>query len=127
MLSRKEIKEILKAAWDDKTCYPLLKNKWSKELPEIGQCAVTALLIQDLFGGTIVYNKTYDHFWNILPTGKPLDLTRTQFSHYSKLRVDTSIDRNEILYSLNAKRQRTYNRYLLLKKRVKNVLPVSQL
>lgn len=54
---------------------------WSSELPEAGQCAVTALLVQDIFGGVLmraVVNGE-SHYWNKLDDGTEIDLTRAQF------------------------------------------------
>jgi len=61
-------------------------DEWSEANPARGQCAVTALLVRELFGGDIlVANVLRDgrrierHAWNRLPSGLTLDLTREQF------------------------------------------------
>lgn len=54
---------------------------WSSELPEAGQCAVTALLVQDIVGGVLmraVVNGE-SHYWNKMDNGTEIDLTRAQF------------------------------------------------
>ncbi len=122
MKKEKALENILLKAWDKKTCYPVLQSKWKENRPEIGQCAVTALITQDFFGGSIVYNQTYDHFWNILPTGKSLDLTKSQFPKNIVLKPHNQVDRKVILTSEEAKKQKTSKRYKLLKARVTQIL-----
>ena len=63
---------------------------WTPENPAWGQCAVTSLVVQDYFGGDIVWAvatppeeiepgvKDYSHYFNLIG-GKELDLTREQF------------------------------------------------
>jgi len=47
-----------------------------------GQCAVTALVVQDLLGGDLI-RAVIDgesHYWNMIPGVGEIDLTRWQFS-----------------------------------------------
>lgn len=111
------LEKAVKKAWTKDTCYPPDRNNWTKEKPEIGQCAVTALIVQDEFHGDIVYNSQFDHYYNILPSGKKMDLTKGQFS--SKITGPAVVvNRDEILYSPNAQKFKTLQRYRLLKKRL---------
>src|SRR6266542_1989932 len=118
----KNIQNAIRKSWDQDTCYPSVKDNWKKDLPELGQCAVTALLIQDKLGGNIVFDETNNHFWNILPNGETIDLTRKQFSDEVKIVPMYIVDRNYLLFSESAKRQKTLARYKLLKKRVNSYL-----
>ncbi|MBI1363082.1 MAG: hypothetical protein GC134_03780 [Proteobacteria bacterium] len=59
---------------------------WTPENPAYGQCAVTALLVQDLCGGEIVWAEAVlpdgskvSHYFNRLDGGEELDVTRGQF------------------------------------------------
>lgn len=55
-------------------------ERWTEENPAWGQCAVTALLVQDLLGGDLL-RSTVDgisHYWNRID-GFDLDLTLRQF------------------------------------------------
>lgn len=54
---------------------------WTPENPTFGQCAVTALLVQDIHGGELLRGKVgqVSHYWNRLPDGSELDLTWEQF------------------------------------------------
>lgn len=54
---------------------------WSRENSAYGQCAVSALVVQDHFGGELLRARVdgISHYWNRLPTGLEVDLTRKQF------------------------------------------------
>lgn len=56
-----ELKDILTKSWSQKT-----SSKWTKECPSCGQCSVTALVIQDRYGGSILKTKVGGswHFYN---------------------------------------------------------------
>ena len=48
------LEEALKKAWDQTTCYPPMAEDWSPDNPAYGQCYVTALIVNDFFGGKIL-------------------------------------------------------------------------
>lgn len=54
---------------------------WTARNPARGQCAVTALLIQDEAGGDLLRGIVAgeSHYWNRLPSGEIVDLTLEQF------------------------------------------------
>lgn len=86
------IRSALKTAWSIET-----SSKWLPDNPALGQCGVTALVVQDLLGGDILKTRTGDawHFYNRIG-GKRLDFTQAQFSSpivYS----DFPADREEAL------------------------------
>jgi hypothetical protein len=74
------IREILEKKWCPETAYR--KKDYSPELPSRGQCYVTSLLINHLFGGEIINGKVKyngeSHYWNIV-NGKGVDLTSDQY------------------------------------------------
>ena len=39
--------------WCEYTCAPRLREKWSRENCTLGQCSITAFLVQDIFGGRV--------------------------------------------------------------------------
>lgn len=69
----------LQAAWDADTAFD--GASWTCDRPERGQCAVTALVVQDVLGGAIMRARVHgeSHYWNLLADGRELDLTRGQF------------------------------------------------
>jgi len=75
-----ELKQWLLQSWDLKTCSPGLKDSWNKENPSLGQCAITALIVNDFFGGKIMrcMASTGSHYYNIIGD-KQVDLTVEQF------------------------------------------------
>jgi hypothetical protein len=64
------------AAWSAETA-----TTWSSANPARGQCSVTALVVQDLLGGSILKTKIgHDwHFYNSLDSQR-IDLTESQFA-----------------------------------------------
>ena len=69
--------ETLGSAWSLNS-----SPSWSPENPAKGQCSVTSLVVQDLFGGDIVTTQTKGgtHFYNLID-GKRYDLTKSQFDY----------------------------------------------
>lgn len=69
--------EALKHAWSAET-----SSKWTELSPARGQCGVTALVVQDYFGGDILKTRTADgvHFYNRIEAVR-WDLTISRFSH----------------------------------------------
>src|SRR5262249_33209808 len=60
----------LQASWSRETSSDY--DRWTLENPAWGQCAVTALVLQDLMGGELlrcVLPKGGSHYWNRLPSG----------------------------------------------------------
>jgi hypothetical protein len=76
---RQRLTVALATAWSAETCFD--PTAWTEALPEAGQCAVTALIVQDVLGGVIVRAQVHgaSHYWNVMDDGSELDLTRGQF------------------------------------------------
>jgi hypothetical protein len=83
-----DIERVIRASWSEATCDPVDRAEWSSEAPARGQCAVTALVVQDLFGGELLLAEVRNadgsrqglHYWNRLAGGVEVDLTREQFA-----------------------------------------------
>ena len=75
MPDKKRLYNTLKKCWSVKS-----STKWEKTNPSKGQCSVTALVIHDYFGGSILKTKINGvwHFYNKI-NDKVLDLTSDQF------------------------------------------------
>lgn len=75
-----QLLRTLDIAWSRETAHPVFADKWSEENRSAGQCAVTALVVNDHFGGELA--KTYvgddSHYFNIID-GEVIDLTAQQF------------------------------------------------
>src|SRR5262245_5726578 len=78
-IAMSDLEAALAQAWSRATSAD--PANWSQENPAWGQCAVTALLVQDYLGGTLRRAQVGDisHYWNVLPSGEEVDLTRHQF------------------------------------------------
>jgi len=79
-----DMRPLLRQAWSAGT-----STLWRPENPALGQCGVTALLVQDLLGGEILKTRISDawHFYNRI-AGQRQDLTDSQFPapiHYDDL------------------------------------------
>jgi uncharacterized protein (DUF952 family) len=82
-----EIERVIRASWSRESCDPVDRDAWSPGNPSRGQCAVTALVVQDLLGGELLLAEVHYpdgsqqglHYWNRLGEGVELDLTREQF------------------------------------------------
>jgi hypothetical protein len=97
-----------RGAWSAETSAD--PSGWTPENPSWGQCAVTALVLQDLFGGTLVRSTVggVSHYWNQLPDGSFLDLTLRQFGWGAEYDVPPIARERSYLLS-NADTARRYN------------------
>jgi hypothetical protein len=83
-----QLDEALRASWAADTCSPddVAREPWQPGNPAWGHCDISALLVHDLFGGRLLVGEVdLDgspqgfHWWNELPSGIQLDVTREQF------------------------------------------------
>lgn len=80
-----ELFAVLEQSWQQATAYPACQAEWIETDPSYGQCAVTAMLVHDMFGGTIHKIRVSGggtHYFNKL-NGIYVDLTREQFDLYA--------------------------------------------
>lgn len=125
---RPETLEIaLRQSWDQKTCYPPLRYRWTPDSPALGQCAVSALVVQDFFGGDLLFCRHQNHYWNRLPTQNEVDFTKIQFPAGTLFCQDSLASRRDTLFSWDALKASTPFRYLLLKRRVVEKLKVLRI
>jgi hypothetical protein len=90
-------------------------DHWTPENPALGQCAVSALVIQDLLGGELLrglFNGT-SHYWNRLDNGQIIDVTKQQFSPLKTQEFTGARTRAYVLSFPD-----TVTRYKLLKSRI---------
>jgi hypothetical protein len=103
LISPEEIAKLDAAfdtSWSRETCYPPQQGKWSIENKALGQCAVTVLVIHDVYGGTFAYDQNNDHYWNIFPDGSQHDFSRKQFPEGTIFNVTTTKQREIFLQVL---------------------------
>lgn len=81
------LESAIRASWCVWTSDPVDQARWSESNPTCGQCASTALVVQDLLGGDLLMADVQAsdgtpagvHYWNRLAGGIELDLAREQF------------------------------------------------
>lgn len=106
--------EALLHAWSRETAFPAFRDKWSSSNPAAGQCNITAMIVHDLFGGTIHRVRLeggMTHYFNKID-GIYVDLTSSQFLDYAgecPLEPNTERGREKCGSSPD-----TWNRYRLL-------------
>lgn len=113
-----KLEAALKRSWNKETCYLPMQEQWTSENPAFGQRVITALIVQDFFGGEILFCEYQNHFWNQLPDGIQIDLTRSQFPPDTVIYADGTAIRHDLIYSEEALNVKTLIRYLDLKRRV---------
>ncbi len=113
----KGLESLLDKSWSKETSND--PDNWSQTNKAYGQCAITALIVQEVFGGelmrteTLSSEKKVSHYYNKLPNGDIIDLTRKQFPEGTAFSEPQSRERSYVLSYLP-----TEKRYNLLKKLV---------
>ncbi len=82
------IEDAFRLHWGPHTCDPVDLPDWHSGNPSRGQCGVTALILQEILGGELLIADVLFtngatqgvHYWNLLPNGAEVDLTRGQFA-----------------------------------------------
>ncbi|MDE5966505.1 MAG: hypothetical protein K2G89_06705 [Lachnospiraceae bacterium] len=87
--SPRHLYDMLSEIWCEYTCAPRLRQEWSRENMTLGQCSITAFLVQDIFGGQvygILRPGGNYHCYNVVD-GCCFDLTSEQFGEEAKTLV----------------------------------------
>ena len=117
------IHQAIRMSWGPDTAM----GEWDSCNPALNQCAVTALIVQDYFGGELLRCPMSDgdsHYWNRTADGE-VDLTASQFKHIEPqpLKSETAVrDRDYVLSFPD-----TARRYRILQRRVDNMIASLQL
>jgi hypothetical protein len=97
----------------ERAMLPRMRKDWSKENRTLGQCSVTAFLVQDVFGGEVYGIPLKEggyHCFNVVD-GHLFDLTSAQFKEKLDYN-DCVLQKREVHFA----KQEKYERYLYLKK-----------
>lgn len=104
-------------AWSAETA---MAGHWNEACRANGQCAVTALVVQDILGGEILRaeHPTWgSHYWNKLPGIGEIDLTRAQLPDgIAWFEAPRVVSRESILTGERAERAHTDRRYRQLRR-----------
>lgn len=111
----KKLYNIFSNAWSKETCFTEIKNIWNEDNKALGQCAITTLAVNDLYGGKIMICMVNQesHYYNLV-NNKIIDLTSSQFN--IEVNYDNSEERSRE-YLLSNKD--TKNRYMLLLNKIR--------
>ena len=101
LCSFRDIEAAIRGAWSAASCDPVDLPQWSPQNPARGQCAVTALVVQELVGGDLLLAEVRRddgslqgvHYWNRLEGGLEIDLTREQFSAAEIVQAPSVVER----------------------------------
>ena len=110
-----ELTHKLYICYSRELCYPKIRNNWNENNKFLGMCAITALIVNDYFGGDIckMYVNGISHYFNLIDD-KIVDLTSKQFENEIKY-IDY-----EIVKRVNMITEDTNHRYNLFKNKLQN-------
>ena len=113
---KEEVTKIIKLSFTKETCYPSLKDIWTEDNKTLGQCAITALVVNDFLGGKIMrcMCETGSHYYNLI-NGEIVDLTKEQFKELPSYQLSEERTREYLLSNDDTK-----NRYKILLNNVKD-------
>ena len=100
--------DILSKLWCADTCAPRMRERWSQDNKTLGQCSITAFLMQDIYGGKVYGilrpNGNY-HCFNDAD-GCVFDLTSEQFGDDKLNYSDCPEQFREVHFAKEEKKQR---------------------
>ncbi len=96
--------------WRKETCAPRMQYEWTPENKTLGQCSITAFIVQDLFGGEvygILRPGGNYHCYNVIGDAR-FDLTSEQFGEEAKDLVydDKHLQSREVHFAKEEKKAR---------------------
>lgn len=123
ILTPRGLYDALCSVWCEYTCAPRLREEWSMENQTLGQCSITAFLVQDIFGGEvygILRPGGNYHCYNVVGDAV-FDLTSEQFGDEILSYRDNPLQTREEHFRKEEKRQR----YEYLRKSLKEHLAAN--
>lgn len=108
--------DLLSDSWCAETCAPRMRKGWTPENRTLGQCSITAFLIQDIYGGKVYGVPLGDgnfHCFNDVD-GCVFDLTSEQFGD-TRLDYANCPEQDRAVHFAKAEKK---ERYELLKERL---------
>ena len=96
--------------WRKETCAPRMQDEWTHGNKTLGQCSITAFIVQDLFGGEvygILRPGGNYHCYNVIGDAR-FDLTSEQFGEEAKDLVydDKHLQSREVHFAKEEKKAR---------------------
>jgi hypothetical protein len=106
--NQKHLYDLLSKIWCADTCAPRMRDEWTAENKTLGQCSITAFLVQDIFGGEvrgILRPGGNYHCYNVVGVST-FDLTSEQFGDEVLSYEDNPIQSREVHFAKEEKRLR---------------------
>ena len=122
-----DLYDALLSVWCADTCAPRLRDKWSKDNPTLGQCSITAFLVQDIFGGKVYGIKRPGgnyHCYNEVD-GVTFDLTSEQFGEEKLNYSDNPEQSRDVHFQKAEKKERYEFLRAKLRKRLRHLVNAS--
>ena len=126
MYTLSQIEQAIEASWSLDTAEE--DDGWTPDNPSRGQCDITALVVQDIFGGDLLAapvlrdgEQVEWHMWNRLPGGLEVDLTRGQLTDET-VGEPRVLERTAQIAQPDHPRYHRYQAYLVLQDRVQKQL-----
>ena len=119
-LTPRDYYDLLSQIWSADTCAPRMRQNWSPENKTLGQCSITAFLLQDIYGGEVYGVPLGDgnyHCFNVIGACV-FDLTSEQFGTKEQNYVNCPKQERSAHFAKDEKRARyELLRFELLKRR----------
>ena len=103
--------DLLSGIWCANTCAPRMRSEWTLENRTLGQCSITAFLIQDIFGGKVFGVPLGDgnyHCFNVVGDCV-FDLTSEQFGD-QKLDYDNCPEQERSVHFMKTEKRERYEK-----------------
>ena len=114
-MEKEKLRDLLMHSYKKETCQKKWQNEWSIDNPTIGQSDITALIVNDFFGGKIYKHINEDHYYNLIDN-EIIDLTNEESKEAAK-----EINREILLQDEDIK-----NRYKKLLYNLKQAIRMSE-
>ena len=103
--------DLLSGIWCADTCAPRMRAEWNPENRTLGQCSITAFLIQDIFGGKVCGVPLGDgnfHCFNVVGDCV-FDLTSEQFGD-QKMDYDNCPEQERSVHFMKTEKKERYEK-----------------
>ena len=115
-----DLYDALTKCWCRETCAARMRDKWTEDNKTLGQCSITAFLVQDIFGGKVYGIRRPDgnyHCYNVIGD-VAFDLTSEQFKGEPLDYTDNPEQFREVHFANPEKKER----YEYLKNKLSGIL-----
>ena len=110
-LTPRDYYTLLSSVWCADTCAPRMRKGWTEENKTLGQCSITAFLLQDIYGGKVYGVPLGDgnyHCFNVVGDCV-FDLTSEQFGNM-KLNYDHCPEQSRDIHFAKAEKKERYEK-----------------